>query len=151
MSHTYELMEIARVGSLFLCGDWLEQVMTPERRSYVSGDDIDFDEDSFNALKRTLLLTERIDRSRRDVTCCLWVRRPDHPSRAETLIGGRSLPVEGHHIIEMGPELCRAFAGMPTSRIRSGGEETVYYPVRNSEEEIVGVLEVSVYDEPYFI
>lgn len=151
MSYAYELMEIARIGSLFLCGDWLEQAMTPERRAYTSGDDIDFEENSFNAVKRTLLLTERIDLSRRDITCCLWVRRPDDPDRAETLIAGRTLPAEGHHIIEMGPELGRAFGGMPTARFRSPVLETVYYPVRNSDEEIVGVLEVSEYREPFFI
>ncbi|WP_127584597.1 hypothetical protein [Paenibacillus koleovorans] len=151
MKHTYELMEIARIGTLFLCGDWVEQAMTPERRAYTSGDDIDFEEHSYNALKRILLLTERIDRSRKEVSCCVWVLRPDKPNYGEPLLAGRTLPAEGHSIIPLGPELARAFAGTPTTRFRPAGEETVYYPLRNSDEDIVAVLEVSEYRDPYFI
>ncbi|QHT61358.1 hypothetical protein GXP70_16270 [Paenibacillus lycopersici] len=146
-----ELMEVARIGALFLPGDSLEEVMPPERRAYplrvqsgnefALGDEIDYDEHHFNALKRVLLLTERIEPSRKPSTA-LWIRRPESPARVEVMVAGRSLPHEGYQIQPAWPELIRAFEGLPTRWDRPFGT-TVYYPIRNSDEDIVGVLEVS--------
>ncbi|WNQ12413.1 hypothetical protein MJA45_05015 [Paenibacillus aurantius] len=153
-------MEIARLGVLFLPGDMLENVMPPERKEYpllVAGakgrfavtDEIDFVEDNFNALKRVLLLTERID-PQREPYAALWIKRPENPSHGEVMVAGRALPGEGTYIQPLWPEILRAFAGRPTRWDRDGGE-TVYYPVRNSDEEIVGVLEVTEHLEPLFV
>ncbi|WP_135550221.1 hypothetical protein [Paenibacillus cymbidii] len=153
-------MEIARLGALFLPGDALEDVMPPERKEYpllVSGakgrfavtDEIDFVEENFNALKRVLLLTERIDPQRAPYTA-LWIRRPENPSHGEIMVAGRALPGEGTDIQPLWPEILRAFAGQPTRRDRNKGE-TVYYPVRNSDEDIVGVLEVTENLAPFFV
>jgi len=148
---TYSLMEIARIGVLFLPGDRLEKVMPPERRDYpvrvtakhefAYGDEVDFDEDNFNALKRVLLLLERIDPARRPYSA-LWIRRPENPALGEVMVAGGKLPKEGHHIQPLWPDILRAFGGQPTRLDRDNGQ-TVYYPVHNSDESIVGVLEVS--------
>ncbi|MFK7695141.1 hypothetical protein [Paenibacillus sp. HJGM_3] len=154
------LMEIARIGALFVPGDMFEQVMPPERREYpliVAGstsqfavsDEVDFMEDHFNALKRVLLLTERIDPERRPYAA-LWIRRPENPSHGEVMVAGRALPSEGCDIQPLWPEILRAFSGLPTRRDRGCGE-TVYYPIRNSDEEIVGVLEITANVQPLFV
>jgi hypothetical protein len=147
----YSLMEIARIGALFIPGDLLEEVMPPERRDYpvkvqskgefALGDEIDFDEDNFNALKKLLLLIERIDLER-DLYTVLWILRPENPTTGEVMVAGKSLPIEGPDIQKMWPEILRAFNGSPTRWDRPVGQ-TVYYPIRNSNEDIVGVLELS--------
>ncbi|MFD2334326.1 hypothetical protein ACFSR7_34215 [Cohnella sp. GCM10020058] len=157
---SYSLMEIARLGALFLPGDCLEDVMPPERREYplrvagtdsefALGDEIDFVEDHFNALKRVLLLTERIDPLRRPYTA-LWIRRPENPALGEIMIAGGALPSEGSGIMPLWPEILRAFSGRPTRRDRGAGH-TIYYPVRNSDEDIVGVLELTENVPPLFV
>ncbi len=156
----YPLMEIARIGALFLVGDQLEDVMPADRREYplrvvnatsvfALGDEVDFDEHNFNELKKTLLRIERID-PRRSPFAALWVRRPEQPTHGEVMVAGSSLPAEGYHIQPLWPEIERAFSGLPT-RWDSEGGTTIYYPIRNSDEEIVGVLEVSEQQSLYFI
>lgn len=156
----YPLMEIARIGALFLPGDMLEHIMPEDRREYpllvsnpknefALGDEVDFEEENFNTLKRLLLLTERIDPVRRTYAA-LWIRRPENPLRGEVMVAGGSLPAEGFIIQPLWPEIIRAFEGHPTLWKRNAGE-TVYYPVRNSDEEIVGVLELTENLTPCFI
>lgn len=156
----YPLMEIARIGALFLPGDLLENVMPEDRREYpllaggatnefAVGDEVDFVEDNFNTLKRLLLLTERIDPDRNPYAA-LWIRRPENPSSGEVMVAGRALPAEGYHIQPLWPEMMRAFGGHPTRWERNVGE-TVYYPIRNSDEEIAGVLELTANLAPCFI
>ncbi|MBW5446482.1 hypothetical protein GE107_10455 [Cohnella sp. CFH 77786] len=156
----YPLMEIARIGALFIPGDMLENVMPEERREYpllaggatsefAVGDEVDFVEENFNMLKRLLLLTERID-PERNPYAALWIRRPENPSRGEVMVAGRALPAEGYYIQPLWPEILRAFDGHPTRRQRNAGE-TAYYPIRNSDEEIVGVLELTANLAPSFI
>lgn len=156
----YPLMEIARIGALFLPGDMLEHVMPEDRREYpllagtfkneyALGDEVDFVEENFNALKRILLLTERIDPVR-ETYAVLWIRRPEDTSRGEVMVAGGSLPTEGYIIQPLWPEIMRAFEGHPTRWERNAGE-TVYYPIRNSDEEIVGVLELTANRSLYFI
>jgi hypothetical protein len=149
MVFKYDLMEIARIGVLYIPGDLLEEVMPPQHRDYLDGDGIDFVETHYNTLKRMLLLTERIDPPRR-VKTALWVKRPSRPELGEVMVAGRALPIEGYDIVTLWPEIERAFSGLPSRFDRSSGE-TVYYPVRNSDEEIVGVLEVSQLKTSYFI
>lgn len=161
MEHmTYPLMEIARIGALFIPGDMLECVMPEERREYplivgetysefAVGDEVDFVEENFNALKRMLLLTERIDPARKTYAA-LWVRRPENPARGEVMVAGGALPAEGYVIQPLWAEILRAFEGQPTRWERNNGE-TVYYPIRNTDEEIVGVLEMTADLTPCFI
>ncbi|PYI54812.1 hypothetical protein [Paenibacillus flagellatus] len=149
MAQSYGLMEIARIGALFLSGDWIEEALPPKYRAYPNGDELDFEEIPYNAVKRTLLLTERIDPSSGAIAA-VWVRRPDDPDKGEVLVAGKALPIEGPDIIVLGAEIRRAFSGLPTRRKRPVGE-SVYVPVRNSEDDIVGVLEVSTLRETYFI
>jgi hypothetical protein len=147
----YSLMEIARIGALFIPGDMLEEVMPPERRDYpvkvqskgkfALSDEIDFMEHNFNALKKVLLLIERIDPTR-NLNTALWILRPENPVCGEVMVAGGALPIEGVDIQEMWPEINRAFTGTVTRWDRPVGQ-TVYYPIRNSNEDIIGVLELS--------
>lgn len=145
----YELIDIARIGALFLVGDQLEEVMPLRSRQYTDTDDIDYVDDYFNELKRVLLLTERIDPSK-DVLTALWVLRTDREDACEVMIAGKRLPREGFMIHDIWPELKRAFSGLPTRRVNNE-LETVYFPVRNSLDRIVGVLEVSEAKMSFFI
>ncbi|MDG0810121.1 hypothetical protein [Cohnella rhizosphaerae] len=159
-TNKYDLMEMARLGVLFLPGDLLEDIMPPERKEYpllvadsdsefALTDEIDFVEDNYNALKRILLLTERIDPSRSPYAS-LWIRRPENPALCEVMVAGSALPSEGVHIQKLWEEIERAFGGQPTRLNRERGQ-TLYYPVRNSDEEIVGVLELTEDVPPMFI
>lgn len=143
------LMDIAYIAALYIEGDDLEEVMEPHRRVYPNGDEIDFDEERFNRLKIALLRAERIS-PERQVLAVLWVRRPDDESKCEVMVAGRGLPPEGPGILQVWPEIARAFGGMPTRKLRTAGE-TVYYPIRNSNHELVGALELSAAGATYFV
>ncbi len=95
------------------------------------------------------MLTERIDGGR-GVAGALRIRRPEDPASVEVMVAGKALPKEGPGILPMWPEIRRAFEGLPTRWDRPSNE-TVYYPIRNSEEDIAGVLEISEPRKFYFV
>jgi len=143
MSGTYPLSEIARIGALFLDGDVYEEVMPEFSRSYTDTDFLEYREQPFNALKRVLLLIERIE-SQRAVIACLWGLRGDNAKQVEVIVAGSHLPIEGYDVREIWTELQHAFDGKPAQRMNDAGE-TAYYPLRNSLEDVVAVLEVTEY------
>lgn len=131
-----DIDSIARIGLLFLDGDSLENVLL-DRYGHT-----DYDFDCFNRCKAVLLKMERIN-PRLGLTAILWQRRPDNLELAVPVVAGNALPVEGYRAAVAPPSLRAAFSGEYGAAFqRDGGCASRYYPVQNSDAEIVGVLEL---------
>jgi len=165
-----ELAEVARVGQMFVDGDLARKVYHPHSKTFMCGDDMDFNPEAFMPLKKTMLRLERLSR----VPCAttLWRRRPDKPNCGEATIfgvfasphGGNKPAAHGYRLQPMFPELARAFLrGRSTWKItRSRGAGFMaerglgvkvrglkgpafiehFVPVKDSMGEIAAVLEV---------
>jgi len=165
-----ELAEVARVGQMFIDGDLIAEAYHPHSKTFMCGDDMDFNPAAFLPLKMTMLRLERLSR----VPCAttLWRRRPDMPDRGEALVlgsfgsphAGDKPANRGYQPKPMFPELAGAFLkgrttwkttrspgarnmaerGMGARILGLGGPAflEVFVPVRDSMGEITGVLEV---------
>ena len=132
-----EVDVIARVALLFLNGDDFERLLIDQRQH------TDYRFDEFNRLKEVLLKAERFCEGA-DVAAILWRQFPGNPYVAEPLVAGSALPNTGWRRVRSGPEMRLAFHGERTAREWPGAGCSFYYPLKNSDEEIVGVLELLV-------
>ena len=82
-----ELLEVARIGQVFIEGDLCRNAWRPYAVNFMKGDDMDYDPEATVPLKKTLLRLEMLGR----VPCgtTLWRRRPDRPECGEALLFGR--------------------------------------------------------------
>ena len=164
-----ELMEVARVGQMFVDGDACRRALQPYAQTFMTGDDLDFDPEVCVPLKKTLLRLERL--SRVPCSTALWRRRPDMPECVEALLfGSYSSPMSdgkppnrGYQPPQMFPEIRGAFvdgkaawkimrrkAGVlierglfrPVVDTRSDTVLELFVPVKDSMGEIAAVLEV---------
>ncbi|MFV0400001.1 MAG: hypothetical protein ACK5LX_05200 [Oscillospiraceae bacterium] len=130
-----DIDSVARIGLLYLDGDSFEDVLLDAYGH------VDYDFDNFNRCKTSLMLLQRINPAL-EVAAILWQRRPDNPAMAVPLVASGSLPLEGHGISPISPELGAALSGQwGVVRNRAEGVSR-YYPVKNSDGEIVGALEL---------
>ncbi|MCX7590780.1 MAG: hypothetical protein N2255_04045 [Kiritimatiellae bacterium] len=163
------LMEVARIGQMFVEGDACREALQPWAQTFMSGDDMDFNPEVCVPLKKTLLRLERL--SRVPCSTAIWRRRPDMPECVEALIfGSCSSPMSdgkpanrGYRPPRMFPEIRRAFVegkpGWKIMREKTGvmierglfqpvvdtSRDTVielFVPVRDSMGEIAAALEV---------
>lgn len=81
-----ELLEVARVGQMFVDGDACRRALQPYAQTFMSGDDMDFDPEVCVPLKKTLLRLERL--SCIPCSTAVWRRRPDMPECVEALLFG---------------------------------------------------------------
>lgn len=145
-----DIRDIARIGLLFLSGDDVQRAMTmPDWRD---SDYIDFDHQRFNSVKQVLLRIERIDPGQR-LFCAVWTRRPDDANACEVIAlgskrawGPRPLvwppsPEPFWEIMPMFDALSEALEGA-ASRAAYPGAESWFFPIRDSETEIAGALEL---------
>ncbi len=132
-----EVDRLARVCLLFLDGDDLERLLIDQRQH------TDYRFEEFNRLKAVLSKTERIV-SEEDVTAVLWRLFPGNPYVAEPLVAGNALPNTGWRRTFSSMQMRSAYRGEPTVLVWPEGGSSYYYPVRNSDEEIVGVLELLI-------
>lgn len=126
---------VAQVALLLLDGDRLENVLL-DRYGHP-----DYDFENFNELKKALMKTERVNPSL-DLTAMLWQLRPDNPDVALPVVCGGALPAEGWQSCRLNDAQRRAFTGGEIASRTLNGCSSRYYPVRNSNYEIVGVLEL---------
>ena len=165
-----ELAEVARVGQMFLDGDLVYEAYHPHSKTFMCGDDMDFNPEAFLPLKMTMLRLERLSRVKCATT--LWRRRPDMPDRGEAVVlgsygsphAGDKPAAHGYQPKPMFPELASAFlkgrAAWKITRVpgakniaeRGMGVKIrglkvpvfveLFVPVKDSMGEISGVLEV---------
>jgi hypothetical protein len=136
MGHALSLGDIARIALLFLRGDDLENVLLDQTG------DTDYDFGKFNRLKRTLLAVPLLEPSMA-VDAILWQPYEGNNRVGAPLVAGTSLPLEGCKRQYL-PEAIRAvlLGGGQRTVDRGLGIRSHYAPVRNSLDEIVGVLEL---------
>lgn len=135
-----DIDQIARIALMFIDGDALETAVV--RKNSDSTDDITYRYDDFNKLKFAITNMERMNPAL-DITGVLWQRRPDNHDISYPAVAGKSLPCEGPDFYPTNPDMKRAYAtGRPVVKQRENGKASHYFPVRNSDAEIVGLLEL---------
>ena len=128
---------VARIGLMFLDGDSFEEIALDKLPQ------VDYDFDKFNECKKVVMKIERMNPAM-DVTVFLWQRRPDNEYVAVPMVAGKSLPLEGYGPSKITPEKESAFNGVSASMDRGDEGVSHFYPIKNSDAEIVGVLELLV-------
>jgi hypothetical protein len=135
----YEILDIdniARIGLMYIDGDLFEDVLLDKAGH------TDYDFDKFNQLKISLLKLEKISPTL-DIAAILWRSYPTNKDAVTPLIVGSALPFEGTKRTAPNRELALAFkTGERQVRRWNENCRSYYYPFYNSDEEIVGVLEL---------
>jgi len=127
---------IAHIGIIFLDGDALEDILIDAYGP------TDYNFLNFNKCKEVLIKMERLN-SNYKFSAFLWQKRPDNPNIVVPVVAGRQLPLTGWLKIEMTQAMRRAYNGeWGVKDQRQGGCHSYYYPVKNSNAEIVGILEI---------
>jgi len=132
---------IARIGLMFIDGDSFENVLLDKIGH------VDYDFDAFNRCKIPLMKVERMNPDL-EITAILWQPKPINPDVMLPLVAGKALPFEGWQFAVMNDEMRRALNGeFGSVKKRSSVCNSHYYPLRNSDAEIVGLLELIVGDK----
>lgn len=136
-----DVNNIARIGLMFIDGDAFESVLLDKVGH------VDYDFDKFNRVKIPLMKIERINPDIA-ITAVLWQPRVDNQDILLPLIAGKALPFEGWQRAVVTPETRRALQGeFGVVLRRSSACNSHYYPVRNSDAEVVGLLELIAGDK----
>ena len=127
----------ARIGLMYLDGDAFEGILLDR-----SGD-TDYDFDAFIVVKRALAFLERIEEGAK-LCAVLWQAYPDNPGLSVPVAAGSSLPLEGWTRTRTSAELQAVYSRgeRPIRSDPDAGTTHYYYPVRNSDHDIVGALEL---------
>lgn len=129
---------IARIGLLFLDGDDFEEVLIDQEAH------TDYRFAPFNRLRSCLSKIEVLN-PQLDVSAILWRFIPGNSYVAEPIIVGNALPQTGWRRIYAGPMLRQAYlTGGRAVQEYGAGCASYYYGFRNSDQDIVGVLELLV-------
>lgn len=136
---------VARIGLMFLDGDLLGNVL--KDKFSLDYDDVDYNYEQFTSLKIVLLKIEKINPDL-SLIAVLWERRPDNDRLVVPIIVGSQMPGEGGGICEAGAEMLQSFDTGERTVKKRDGFASYYYPVRDSDSDIAGVLELIV-GRPY--
>lgn len=129
---------VARIALMFLDGDEMERVLI-EGQGYT-----DYRFEAFNRLKYCLTRAERVD-PEMDVSAILWRFIPGNDHVAEPLVCGNALPQTGWRRVFANEAQRTAYLrGEKTVREWSEGCASHYYPLRNSDGDCVGLMELLV-------
>ena len=138
------LAETARVGAMFLDGDALESVHASESSAtWTDADNINFAHAPFIAVKKTILTVERIP----DFRCfaCAFLKRADDPKLIEPVVAGRRNPF-GRDPLKPTAAMREAMRkDTITTEVKVETDNVfAYAPVKNSDDETVGMLAVFI-------
>lgn len=135
-----DIENIGRIGQMFLDGDSLENLLND--RFTCDDDNIDYKFDLFNQLKISLMKIERINPDYALVGV-IWYWYPTNRQMATPVIAGRKHPYEGWVVSPCKEELTKTLkSGTPTSMKRPDETTSYFWPIKNSDAEIVGALEL---------
>lgn len=142
-----DIENVARIGLMFLDGDKFEDVLLDKLS--IDYDDVNYNHEYFSELKGTLLKIEKINPDL-NVTGVLWQLRPDNPDLVVPVIVGNAFPEEGEGwmITPINQEMKMTFKTGVEQIKKRDNCTSYYYPLRNSNDIIVGVLEL-LCDRPY--
>ena len=130
-----DITGVAEIGLLFLNGDLMETVLIDK----VGQMDYVFDE--FNELKRVVMKIERLNPELK-LTCILWKPTYENDEIAEPLVCGNQHPTEGWGYSPMNDAMKQAYKGENSVFARANGPVSNYFPIYNSDHEIVGFMEL---------
>lgn len=167
------LAEVGRIGSLFIEGEDVANMLRPECREWTDPDDINFDASVAVPVKKTLLRIEKIDPGI-VYHAILWRRRTDDPGKVEVMMAGSmnsSYSIGKRSNPAIWPEIQKCLeqgVGVPKtgsnpswentagfryghvwllahdSLLRAGGRIISYFqPIRDSREDVAGALELT--------
>lgn len=88
-----ELAEVARIGQAFIDGDECRKLWAPGAQTFMTGDDMNYDNAVTVPVKKALFRLERL--SRVPCSVALWRRRPDFPGSGEAMLFGSCGTPEG--------------------------------------------------------
>jgi len=135
-----KIAEIARIGALFIDGDYVEAIFA-SGAEWTSGDDINFAHAPYIDVKRTVLRIERIGPFRCFATVVRL--RTDDRAKAEAVVCGMR-NVLGIKPVTMTPAMrrCVRDGEVTTERIARSGQVRAYAPICSSDGDPVGFLMV---------
>lgn len=150
-----QLAEVAKVASAMVDGDVCERILTPRaiahlmkvhpRDQWAAADNYDVNHEAYILIKKTLIRLGRLGPPRTDVN--LWMPVPGDASRVHILIRNANEISQfwkwGDLHQPTSDEMRRVLTtGKPETVTRNPGFVSVLAPVRNSLDEIVGLVEV---------
>jgi len=156
-----DLDQIGRVASVMIDGDICQHIVTPRameyifrkdpRDPYADGDNYDVDDESFIRIKKTLIRLSQLADYPVDVN--LWMPLNANPPRIHIVIRNRyevsQFWVWGNLTQNMFPEMRSVLdTGKRLTVEHKPGFVSVLAPVRNSLDDIVGLVEVVSRTEP---
>lgn len=131
-----DIDNVARIGLMYIDGDKLENILV-EKLGHT-----DYVFENFNAVKKSLMKLEKIN-PELGLIAEIWQRRADNEDVVFPVVAGRALPIEGSRRRWINPEMKAVFeTGVKQVYDRGDGIISYYYPIKNSDAEIVGVLEL---------
>jgi len=95
----------------------------------------------FNELKRVIMKIERLN-PELELTCILWKPTYENDEVAEPLVCGNQHPTEGWGYSPMNCAMKKAYKGKHSVFNRENGPTSNYFPIYNSDHEIVGFMEL---------
>ena len=135
-----DLENVVRIAYMFIDGDKLDCVLKDPYSIHFGMNDYVID--NFNHLKMGLLHIEQINPDMR-LVALLWKVRPDNKKIMYVAAAGTTYGYEGVMPLHTTPEVYRAIVkGECSVKNRDDGAVSYYYPVKNSNEEIIGALEL---------
>ncbi len=131
-----DIDNVARIGLMYIDGDKLENILV-EKLGHT-----DYVFENFNAVKSSVIKLEKINPDL-NLIAVIWQRRIDNEDVVFPVVCGRALPVEGHGRRWINQHMREVFeTGQKRVYDRGNGVVSYYYPIKNSDAEIVGVLEL---------
>ncbi len=150
-----DLDDVARIATVMVDGDLCRRIVTPRalefmnrkdpRDQWADADNYDVNDEAFNATKKTLIRLSRIVDYPVDVN--LWMPLEGQPPRIQVVIRNRHEMSQfwewGQLYQPMFPEMQTVLStGRRVTVERKPGFVSVLAPVRNSLDEIVGLVEI---------
>ena len=150
-----DIENIGRIGQMFINGDLLKNLIIDPLTC--DEDDTDYDIPAFNKLKAAL---SKIERMNPDIyiTGVIWQWYPANKRMAAPAVVGRVLPVThwkkadpqtGWMITDCSAPLSEALRqNRNTSAVFEDGRKTYYFPIKTSDGNVTGALELTEGGEP---
>jgi len=128
---------VAKIGLMFLNGDALEDVVRDKYNDFLN-----YKFDNFNECRKVVLKIERMN-PKLGLCAILWQKRANNSEQMMPAVVGKSLPIEGWQKSLISEGQKKAFGGEFGAVLkRDNGMVSHYYPIMNSDCDIIGVLEL---------
>ena len=131
-----DIDNVARIGLMYIDGDRLENILI-EKLGHT-----DYDFVNFNVVKKAVMKLEKIN-PELALIAEVWQQRADNEDVVVPVVAGRALPIEGSRRRWINQEMKSVFeSGSSQIFKRENDVVSYYYPIKNSDADIVGVLEL---------